>query len=81
MRSLLGKNGHKEVKSDTMIIGSGSDLRFSSRASKSDRHGLHEASRELQQGCLGYPLGEQLAVDQSFEPVVPDKCNKARLSP
>jgi len=42
---------------------------------------LHEASRELQQGCLGYALGEQLAVDQSFEPVVPDKCNKARLPP
>ena len=38
-------------------------------------------SHELQKSCVGYALGEQLAVDQSFEPVVADECCKARLSP
>jgi hypothetical protein len=38
-----------------------------------------EVLPELQEGCLGYALGEQFAIDQSFEPMVADERCKARL--
>jgi len=42
---------------------------------------LREVSLELQKGCLGNALGEQIAVDQSFEPMIADECYKASLAP